>query len=97
LFEQNRIDPALAFRLAIRMETSLLCGTKPRVISSFFYPKVVETSICYKYFRDVLRKTYHWSDADAVELIYFNIDEQRFLPLTCDEHMGLLFTLNAGS
>jgi hypothetical protein len=44
------IDPTLAFRLAIRMETSVLCGTKPRVISSFFYPKVVETNICFKDF-----------------------------------------------
>jgi hypothetical protein len=86
----------LAFWMAIRMETSVLCGTKPCVISSFFYPKVVETSICFKDFRDVLCNTYPWSDADAVELSYFNSDKQRFLPLTCDEHMGLLFTLNAG-
>jgi hypothetical protein len=94
LFEQNRIDHALAFRLAIRMKTSVLCGTKPRVISSFFYHKVVETSISFKDFRAKLRNTYPWSDADAVELSYFNSDEQRFLPLTCDEHMGLLFLLS---
>ncbi|KAE8802250.1 Transposon protein, putative, Mutator sub-class [Hordeum vulgare] len=31
------------------------------------------------------------SDADAVELNYFSSDEQRFLPLTCDDHMPLLF------
>ena len=58
---------------------------------------MVETSICFKEFRAALCNTYPWSDADAVELSYFNCDEQKFLPLTCDEHMGLLFTLNAGS
>jgi hypothetical protein len=79
------------------METSVLCGTKMRVISSFFYPKVVETNLCFKGFREVLYNTYPSSDADAVELSYFNSDEQRCLPLTCDEHMGLHFTLNASS
>ncbi|KAE8798740.1 hypothetical protein D1007_25921 [Hordeum vulgare] len=94
--EANRIDPALAFRLAIRMETSVLRGTKPHLISSFFYPKVVETSISFKDLQAELRNTYPWSDADAVELNYFSSDEQRFLPLTCDDHMPLLFAGIAG-
>lgn len=79
------------------MQTSVLRGTKTHVNPPFFYPKVVETSISFKDFRAELRNTYPWSDADAVELSYFNSDEQKFMPLTCDEHMGLLFTLNAGS
>ena len=45
LFQSNRVDPALAFRLAVRMETSELRGNKSCVISGFFYPKVVETSV----------------------------------------------------
>ena len=32
--------------------------------------------------------------ADAVELKYFSSTEQKFIPLTCDEHLGLLFSLN---
>ena len=88
--QQNRIDPALAFRLAIRMETSVLRGTKPHLISSFFYPKVVETSISFKDLRAELQNTYPSSDADVVELSYFRSDKQRFLPLTCDDHMPLL-------
>ena len=79
------------------METSVLRGTKPHMISTFFYPKVVETSISFNDLRAQLRNTYPWSDADAVELNYFNSDEQRFLPLTCDDHMALLFTGIAGS
>ncbi|KAE8812817.1 Alpha-amylase [Hordeum vulgare] len=52
---------------------------------------VVETSISFKDLQAELRNTYPWSDADAVELNYFSNDEQRFLPLTCDDHMPLLF------
>ena len=74
----------------------MLRGTKPHLISSFFYPKVVETSISFKDLRAELRNTYPWSDADAVELNYFGSDEQRFLPLTCDDHMPLLFAGIAG-
>ena len=79
------------------METSILRGTKSQLLTTFFYPKVVETSNSLKDFRDALRASYPWSDADAVELSYFNSTEQTFVPLTCDEHLRLLFTLNAGS
>ncbi|KAE8818050.1 hypothetical protein D1007_04151 [Hordeum vulgare] len=78
------------------METSVLRGTKPHLISSFFYPKVVETSISFKDLQVELINTYPWSDADAVELNYFSSDEKRFLPLTCDDHMPLLFAGIAG-
>jgi hypothetical protein len=87
----NRIVLTLAFRLAIRLETSVPRGTKPHLISSFFYPKVVETSMSFKDLRAELRNTYPWRDVDAVELNYFSSDEQRFLPLTCDDYMPLLF------
>ena len=79
------------------METSELRGTKPCVISGFYYPKVVETTVSSKDFREALCCEYPWSPADAVELRYFDSTEQRFLPLTCDEHLGLLFSLNADS
>ena len=80
------------------MEISEIRGTKAHHLSGFYFPKVVETIVCFKAFRDGLRDSlYGWSDADAVELQYFNNNEQRFLPLTCDEHLGLLFTLNAES
>ena len=80
------------------MEISEIRGTKAHHLSGFYFPKVVETIVCFKAFRDGLRDSlYGWSDADAVELQYFNSSEQIFLPLTCDEHLGLLFTLNAES
>ena len=44
----------------------------------------------------MLFRSFPWSDADVSELNYFNSDEQRFLPLTCEDHMALLFTRNAG-
>ena len=70
------------------METSVLRGTKPHNVGGFYYPKVVETSISFKDLRDALRSQYPWSDADAVHLYYFSSTEQKFLPLTCDEHLG---------
>ena len=97
LFQSNRVDPALAFRLAVRMETSDLRGTKPCLISGVFYPKVVETSVSFTDFREALCCEYPWSPADAVELRYFDSTEQRFVPITCDEHLGLLFSLNANN
>ena len=79
------------------METSELRGTKPCIISRFFYPKVEETSVLFRDFREALCCEYLWSPVDAVELRYFDSTEQRFVPLTCDEHLGLLFSLNADS
>ena len=57
------------------METSELRGTKPCVISGFFYPKVVETSVSFKDFREALCCEYPWSPADVVELRYFDSTE----------------------
>ena len=91
MFELNRIDHALAFRLAVRMGTSVLSSTKLHFLSLFCYPVVIETNICFRDFLSTLRSAYPWSDADAVELSHFSSTEQRFLPLTCDEHLGLLF------
>ena len=75
LFQSNRVDPALAFRLAVRMETSELRGTKPCLISGFFYPKVVETSVLCIDFREALCCEYPWSPDNAVELRYFDSTE----------------------
>lgn len=79
------------------METRILRGTKSHLLSGFFYPKVVERSISFGELRDSLRSCYPWSSADAVEMKYFNTSEQRFLPLTCEEHLGFLFGLDGGS
>ena len=79
------------------METSELHGTKPCLISGFFYPKVVETRVSFTDFREALYCEYPWSPADVVELRYFDSTEQKFVPLTCDEHLGLLFSLNVDS
>ena len=38
----------LAFRLAVRIEVSVLRSRKLHMITGFFYPKVVETSMSFK-------------------------------------------------
>ncbi|KAE8800197.1 hypothetical protein D1007_24349 [Hordeum vulgare] len=66
------------------------------ITPGFIYPKVVETNISFKALRDAISSPpYGWTEADVVELKYFNSVEQKIVPLTCDEHLGLLFTLNA--
>ena len=76
----------------------MLRGRKPHLMSSFCYPKVVETSISFKALRNALSSPpYGWTDADAVELKYFSSSEQKFVPLTCDEHLELLFATGAES
>ena len=97
MFQSDRIDPAQAFRLAVRMEISELRGTKRHRVTGFYYPKVVETSWSFNCLRHVLRLHYDWSPDDAVELSYFNSSKQAFVPLTCDEHLGLLFYFNSDS
>jgi len=79
------------------MNTSILCGSKSHLLTGFFFQKVVETTTTFKDLRELLCAQFSWSPGDAVDMSYFNISEQRLLPLTCDEHLGLLFALNAGS
>ena len=79
------------------MEVSMLRGRKPLMLTGFCYPKVVETSISFKALVAALWVTYTWSDCDVVELKYFNSNEKRSVPLTCDEHVGMLFSLSAES
>lgn len=79
------------------MESSILRGTKARLLSGFCYPKVVETSISFKDFVNSLCVDYPWSHGNVVYIKYFNSSEEIFVPLTCDEHLGYLFGLNAGT
>ena len=58
---------------------------------------MVETSVSFIDFREALCCEYPWSPADVVELRYVDNAEQRFVPLTCDEHLELLFSLNVDS
>ncbi|KAM0889346.1 hypothetical protein ACQ4PT_027760 [Festuca glaucescens] len=47
--------------------------------------------------QECLCAQYPWSPVDSVDMQYFNISEQRLLPLTCDELLETFFALNAGS
>lgn len=79
------------------METRILHGTKAHLLSKFCYPKVVETSTSFDDFWNSPYSAYPWSQEDAVDFRYFNTTEQRIEPLTCDEHLGVLFGLNTVS
>ena len=91
----NRIHPALAFRLAVFLETSYLRANERCASSSgFWYEAVVETSFSLSQLKEYLCSQYPWSIGDTVDLQYFNFGEERFLPLMSDEDVGMLFTLN---
>ena len=71
------------------MEVSVLWGRKPHMITGFFYPKVVETSMSFKDLLAALQNfSYGWNPADAVELKFFSSTEQKFLALKLA--MGIL-------
>jgi hypothetical protein len=58
---------------------------------------VVATSIALKYMKENSYSKYPWSPGDSVDLQYFNNSEHIFLPLTYDEHLRMIFSLNAAS
>ena len=79
------------------MDTSILRGSKAHILNGFFFPKVVETTTTFRDLRESLCSQYPWSPGNVVDMCYFDISEQRFVPLTYDEHLGLLFAVNVGS
>jgi hypothetical protein len=83
----------MTFWLAVRLDTRYIRGSEP-YLSRFYFPVVVATSISLRDLRENFYSKYPWSPGDLVDLQYFNISEQRLLPLICIEHRGLLFFLN---
>jgi hypothetical protein len=61
------------------MEVSVLRGRKPHMITGFFYPKEVETSMSFKDLLAALQNSsYGWSPADAIELKFFSSTSKNF-------------------
>src|SRR4051812_25831933 len=55
---------------------------------------MVATSITLKDLLDKISCKFPWSRGESVDLQYFNISEQRLLPLTSEVDLVLLFSLN---
>ncbi|KAK1694422.1 hypothetical protein QYE76_011119 [Lolium multiflorum] len=87
------IDPALAFRLVARLDSSYTRDSK-RYKNGFFFPAVVATTISLRDLKANICAQYSWSSYDAVHFEYFNT-EGRFVPLISDDDLGILFALNA--
>ena len=81
----------IAFRLAVRMETTTSDGTKT---APFYYPLIVGTNILLVGLRSKLNSNYSWSESDDVCLNYWEEIEKRFLPLT-DDTLWLMFAQSA--
>ena len=83
----------LAFRLAVSLDTSIIHGCE-QYLSGFYFPTVVATSITLRYLKDKIYSKFLRSNVDSVDLQYFNISEQRLLPLTSEVDLVMLFSLN---
>ncbi|KAK1617251.1 hypothetical protein QYE76_022768 [Lolium multiflorum] len=88
------IDPALAFRLVVRLDSSFTRDSK-RQMNGFYFPAVVATTISLRDLKANICDKYSWSPRDAVHSEYFNSTERRFVPLISDDDLGILFALNA--
>ncbi|KAK1607879.1 hypothetical protein QYE76_031552 [Lolium multiflorum] len=88
------IDPALAFRLVVRLDSSFTRDSK-RYKNGFYFPAVVATTISLRDLKANIYDKYTWSSRDAVHFEYFNSTEGRFVPLISDDDLGILFALNA--
>ncbi|KAK1626639.1 hypothetical protein QYE76_000954 [Lolium multiflorum] len=88
------IDPALAFRLVVRLDSSFTRDSK-RSTNGFNFPAVVATTISLRDLKANICDKYPWSPRDAVHSEYFNSTERRFVPLISDDDLGILFALNA--
>ena len=57
----------------------MLRGRKPHMITGFFYPKVVETSMSFKDLLSALQNSsYGWSLANVVELEFSVVPSKKF-------------------
>ncbi|KAK1631792.1 hypothetical protein QYE76_006107 [Lolium multiflorum] len=88
------MDPALAFRLVVRLDSSFTRDSK-RYKNGFYFPAVVATTISLRDFKANIYDKYTWSSFDAVHFEYFNSPERRFVPLISEDDLGILFALNA--
>ncbi|KAK1604795.1 hypothetical protein QYE76_028468 [Lolium multiflorum] len=88
------IDPALAFRLVVRLDSSFTRDSK-RLMNGFYFPAVVATTISLRDLKANIFDKYSWSSLDAVHFEYFNSTERRLVPLISDDDLGILFALNA--
>ncbi|KAK1668057.1 hypothetical protein QYE76_056216 [Lolium multiflorum] len=88
------IDPALAFRLVVRLDSSFTRDSK-RSTNGFNFPAVIATTILLRNLKANICDKYPRSPREAVHFEYFNSTERRFVPLISDDDLGILFALNA--
>ncbi|KAK1661554.1 hypothetical protein QYE76_049713 [Lolium multiflorum] len=88
------IDPALAFRLVVRLDSSFTRDSKCYK-NGFYFPGVVATTISLRNLKANIYAQYSWSSDDAVHFEYLHNKEGRFVPLISDDDLGILFALNA--
>jgi hypothetical protein len=92
----HRMDPACAFSLSIRMETTILAksGTKDQG-TGFTFPLVIDVRSTFNSFRDAVYAKYPWGLYDAVEFRYWEQDKFVWIPLQCDSEIAQMFASNA--
>ncbi|KAE8796326.1 hypothetical protein D1007_28701 [Hordeum vulgare] len=82
----QKINKQTAYRLAVRMETSVMGLNEPS--KGFWYPLVVETSYTFKDLLGAMCMKYAWSEGDSVQEKYWEMLDEQFVPLQNDEQIG---------
>ena len=93
------MDPAIAFFLSVRMETTVIvsAGTEGKEIG-FTFPLVVDSSSrSFNDFRAAICAKYPWGLFDAVEVRYWDSLKECWNPLQCDDELGVMFATYADS
>ena len=92
------MDPARAFNLNCRMETSVLgsSGTKGSG-TGFSFPLVVDCTSTFIKFRSAISEKYPWGLYDAVEIRYWDMENTAWVPVQCDDELAIMFGTYAES
>ena len=82
------MNPATAFYLSIRRETTILvsAGTKGKDCG-FTFPFFVDNTTSYQDFRTAICAKYPWGLFDAVEMRYWDSSNLCWVPVQCDSFL----------
>ena len=91
----RRIDPDRAVGMECRMETTLLASAGTKATNTgFSFPFVADNQWTFNQFRSAICAQYPWGLYDAVEFRYWDIDKSAWVPVQCDDELGIMFAIH---
>ena len=91
----HRMDPDRAVGMDCRMETTLLASAGTKASNAgFSFPFVADNQWTFDQFRSAIAAKYPWGLYDAVEFRYWDIDKSAWVPVQCDDELGIMFAIH---